>query len=136
MKKFFVALMAVLVLAGCGAQKEEKKTASEVMMMTVEMVNSTTEMLEKAETADEVVEAMSVMVNEMKELQNKYGDVLAEIQEMNEEEMLEKYADEVAAVEEAATRFYEVLVVKEQEIEMTPEAQEKMMQVLRSASEL
>lgn len=136
MKKIFVALMAVLVLAGCGAQKEEKKTASEVMMMTVEMVNSTTEMLEKAETADEVVEAMSVMVNEMKELQNKYGDVLAEIQEMNEEEMLEKYADEVAAVEEAATRFYEVLVVKEQEIEMTPEAQEKMMQVLQSASEL
>lgn len=136
MKKFFVALMAVLVLAGCGAQKEEKKTASEVMMMTVEMVNSTTEMLEKAETADEVVEAMSVMVNEMKELQNKYGDVLAEIQQMNEEEMLEKYADEVAAVEEAATRFYEVLVVKEQEIEMTPEAQEKMMQVLQSASEL
>ena len=128
--------MAVLVLAGCGAQKEEKKTASEVMMMTVETVNSTTEMLEKAETADEVVEAMSVMVNEMKELQNKYGDVLAEIQEMNEEEMLEKYADEVAAVEEAATRFYEVLVVKEQEIEMTPEAQEKMMQVLQSASEL
>ncbi len=136
MKKFFVAFMAVLVLAGCGAQKEEKKTASEVMMMTVETVNSTTEMLEKAETADEVVEAMSVMVNEMKELQNKYGDVLAEIQEMNEEEMLEKYADEVAAVEEAATRFYEVLVVKEQEIEMTPEAQEKMMQVLQSASEL
>ena len=136
MKKIFVALMAVLVLAGCGAQKEEKKTASEVMMMTVEMVNSTTAMLEKAETADEVVEAMSVMVNEMKELQNKYGDVLAEIQEMNEEEMLEKYADEVAAVEEAATRFYEVLVVKEQEIEMTPEAQEKMMQVLQSASEL
>ena len=136
MKKIFVALMAVLVLAGCGAQKEEKKTASEVMMMTVEMVNSITEMLEKAETADEVVEAMSVMVNEMKELQNKYGDVLAEIQEMNEEEMLEKYADEVAAVEEAATRFYEVLVVKEREIEMTPEAQEKMMQVLQSASEL
>ena len=136
MKKIFVALMAVLVLAGCGAQKEEKKTASEVMMMTVEMVNSTTEMLEKAETADEVVEAMSVMVNEMKELQNKYGDVLAEIQEMNEEEMLEKYADEVAAVEEAAIRFYEVLAVKEQEIEMTPEAQEKMMQVLQSASEL
>lgn len=136
MKKIFVALMAVLVLAGCGAQKEEKKTASEVMMMTVEMVNSTTAMLEKAETADEVVEAMSVMVNEMKELQNKYGDVLAEIQEMNEEEMLEKYADEVAAVEEAATRFYEVLVVKEREIEMTPEAQEKMMQVLQSASEL
>ena len=136
MKKFFVALMAVLVLAGCGAQKEEKKTASEVMMMTVEMVNSTTAMLEKAETADEVVEAMSVMVNEMKELQNKYGDVLAEIQEMNEEEMLEKYADEVAAVEEAATRFYEVLVVKEREIEMTPEAQEKMMQVLQSACEL
>ena len=136
MKKFFVAFMAVLVLAGCGAQKEEKKTASEVMMMTVETVNSTTEMLEKAETADEVVEAMSVMVNEMKELQNKYGDVLAEIQEMNEEEMLEKDADEVAAVEEAATRFYEVLVVKEQEIEMTPEAQEKMMQVLQSASEL
>lgn len=136
MKKFFVAFMAVLVLAGCGAQKEEKKTASEVMMMTVETVNSTTEMLEKAETADGVVEAMSVMVNEMKELQNKYGDVLAEIQEMNEEEMLEKYADEVAAVEEAATRFYEVLVVKEQEIEMTPEAQEKMMQVLQSASEL
>lgn len=136
MKKIFVALMAVLVLAGCGAQKEEKKTASEVMMMTVEMVNSTTAMLEKAETADEVVEAMSVMVNEMKELQNKYGDVLAEIQEMNEEEMLEKYADEVAAVEEAAIRFYEVLAVKEQEIEMTPEAQEKMMQVLQSASEL
>ena len=136
MKKFFVALMAVLVLAGCGAQKEEKKTASEVMMMTVEMVNSTTEMLEKAETADEVVEAMSVMVGEVKELQNKYGDVLAELQEMSDEEMAEKYADEVAAVEEAATRFYKVLVVKEQEIEMTPEAQEKMMQVLQSASEL
>lgn len=136
MKKIFVALMAVLVLMGCGAQKEEKKTVSEVMMMTVETMNSTTEMLEKAETADDVVEAMSVMLSEIKELQGKYGDVMAEVQEMSEEEIAEKYADEVAAAEEAAMRFYEVLLVKEQEIEMTPEAEEKMMQVLQSASEL
>lgn len=136
MKRLFIALMAVLVLAGCGAQKEEKKTVSEVMMMTVEIMNSATDKLEKAETADEVVEAMSVMVGEVKELQNKYGDVLAELQEIPEEEMAEIYADEVAAAEEAAKRFYEVLLVKEQEIEMTPEAQEKMMQVLQSASEL
>jgi hypothetical protein len=79
---------------------------------------------------------MSVMVSEMKELQGKYGDVMTEVQEMSEEEIAEKYADEVAAAEEAAKRFYEVLLVKEQEIEMTPEAEEKMMQVLQSASEL
>ena len=136
MKKLFVALMAVLMLAGCGTQKEEKKSASDVMMMTVEMLNSATEEIKKAETADDIVEVMSSMVEEMKEIKSKYGDVLAELQEMDEEEMLEKYANEVAAAEEAAIKFSEALMEKEQGIEMTPEAQEKMIQVIQAASEL
>ena len=136
MKKIFVALMAVLVLASCGTQKEEKKSVSDVMMMTVEMLNSATEEIKKAETADDVVDVMASMVDEIKEIQSKYGDVLAESQEMDEEEMLEKYADEVAAAEEAAIKFSEALMEKEREIEMTPEAQEKMIQVILAASEL
>ena len=135
MKKIFVALMAVLVLASCGTQKEEKKSVSEVMMMAADVVDSATEQLGKAETADDVVEAMSAMVTDMKNLQEKHGDVLAELQDMDEEELAENYSKEIEAVEEAAMKFYEVLMEKEQEIEMTPEAQEKMLQVLQAAGE-
>ena len=69
MKKIFVALMAVLVLASCGTQKEEKKSVSDVIMMTVEMLNSATEEIKKAETADDVVDVMASMVDEIKEIQ-------------------------------------------------------------------
>lgn len=136
MKKLFVALMAILVLASCGAQKEEKKTASDVMMMTVEIIKSATGKVEKAGTADELVDAISVMVEDFKELKNKYGDILAELQEMDEGELSEKYVDEFVAIEEAAMKCYETILEKEQEVEMTPEAEEKMLQVLMAVEEL
>ena len=136
MKKLFVALMAILVLASCGAPKEEKKTASDVMMMTVEIIKSATGKVEKAGTADELVDAISVMVEDFKELKDKYGDILAELQEMDEGELSEKYVDEIVAIEEAAMKCYETILEKGQEVEMTPEAEEKMLQVLMAVEEL
>ncbi|MBO5866047.1 MAG: hypothetical protein J6Q73_08390 [Bacteroidaceae bacterium] len=136
MKRLFVALMAILVLASCGAQKEEKKTASDVIMMTVEIIKSATGKVEKAGTADELVDAISAMVEGFKELKNKYGDILAELQEMDEGELSEKYVDEIVALEEAAMKCYETILEKEQEVEMTPEAEEKMVQVLMAVEEL
>ena len=50
MKKFFVALMAVLVLASCA----EKKTPADVLGMTTEIMSVTAEKINNAKSADDV----------------------------------------------------------------------------------
>ena len=142
MKKIFVALMAVLVLASCGGNKKEAtpdapakveataapqkkaETPGEVMMLTVDAMNKASDKMQKAETADDVINAMSAMIEEMKALEEDYVDMMDQV---DETELEEKYAKEIEA---AKVKFETVLMELEDRIEMTPEDLERLNNLL------
>lgn len=133
MKKLFVALMAVLVLASCGESKKET-TPADVIMMTVEAMNNATANLEKATTVDEVIDATASLYSEMKKLQTNYGEVMLAVDTLSEEQMNELYSAEMKAMEEAAINYSTAMMGKSDLMEnMTPEQEAKLMEIFETA---
>lgn len=129
MKKLFVALMAVLVLASC-VDKKTPKTEADVMVMTAAVMESAAVKLESATTADEVIDVMASVVTEMNELKNVAGDLLTSLDGMDQEVLLEKYPEEMKTVEAAGMKYTEVLMTKMEIIQnMTPEQQERLVEI-------
>ena len=132
MKKFFVALMAVLVLASCGGKKEAQvaMTEADVMMLTVEIMNTAADRIEMATTADELIDAMAAMAKEVKDAEDKVGDVIDGIEGLGQNELLEKYPEQAEAVQAAGIRYTEAVMGKMQLMEnLTPEQEERLMKV-------
>ena len=131
MKKFFVALMAVLVLASCGGKKET--TPAEVMMMTVDVINVATENVENATTSDEVIDATAALYSEMKGLQTNYGDVMASVETLSEDEQEEMFSVEYEAMQNAIAR-YSVAIISKMELmnDLTPEQERRWTELLES----
>lgn len=146
MKKIFLALMAVLVLASCGGNKKEAANAenqnttevstvspADVIMMTAEAMNDAAANLEKATTADEVIDATVELYSQMKKLQENYGEVMASVDTMSEEQMSEMYPSEMEAMEEAAMNYSVVMMGKADLMEnLTPEQEARLMEVLEA----
>ncbi|MBO7193148.1 MAG: hypothetical protein J6V47_02555 [Bacteroidaceae bacterium] len=124
MKKLFVALMAVLVLASCA---EKEKSPADVMMMTVEVMNVAAEKLEAATTSDEVIAAITAMNDEMENLDEKYESML---EGYEDEEIIKMYPEAAEALNEAATNWAVVLIGKTQSIEFTPEQEQMIIELL------
>ena len=132
MKKLFVALMAVLVLASCGESKKET-TPADVMMMTVEVMNKATENFDKAATADEVIDAMAGLYSEMKELSDNYSDVMVAVDTLSEEELKELYPAEMEAMQRAV-ESYSASILSKLELmqDLTPEQEKRWMEILET----
>ncbi len=132
MKKLFVALMAVLVLASCGEIKKET-TPADVMMMTVEVMNKATENFDKAATADEVIDAMAGLYSEMKELSDNYSDVMVAVDTLSEEELKELYSAEMEAMQ-SAVESYSASILSKLELmqDLTPEQEKRWMEILET----
>jgi hypothetical protein len=124
MKKLFVALMAVLVLASCA---EKEKSPADVMMMTVEVMNVAAEKLEAATTSDEVIAAITAMNDEMENLDEKYESML---EGYEDEEIIKMYPEAAEALDNAATNWAIVLIGKTQSIEFTPEQEQMIIELL------
>ena len=124
MKKLFVALMAVLVLASCA---EKEKSPADVMMMTVEVMNVAAEKLEAATTSDEVIAAITAMNDEMENLDEKYESML---EGYEDEEIIKMYPEAAEALNNAATNWAVVLIGKTQSIEFTPEQEQMIIELL------
>ena len=124
MKKLFVALMAVLVLASCA---EKEKSPADVMMMTAEVMNVAAEKLEAATTSDEVIAAITAMNDEMENLDEKYESML---EGYEDEEIIKMYPEAAEALNEAATNWAVVLIGKTQSIEFTPEQEQMIIELL------
>lgn len=130
MKRLFVALMAVCVMASCGGDKGGSKTPSDLMMMTVEMLNTASENLENAKTADQVIDALDKHGDSMIAFYKKYGKQLEAIGgQYSDEEMMEKFATEFAAAEAAAERYGNI-IQKVMTFEFNDEQQERLMKVM------
>ena len=140
MKKLFITLMTVCVIASCGGDKKDSannadgntggkteqndnagqnhnpqgvqaqagdvKTPGDLMMMTVEMLNTASDNLENAKTADQVIDALDKHRDRMNAFHNKYGKQLEVIVgQYSDEEIMEKFPTESAAAQAALERF-------------------------------
>ena len=131
MKKLFVALVAVLVLAACGEKKEVVNNPGDVLMLTVNVFETTAAKMEAAENADDIINAMAEMTAKVKEYDEKYGDMMAELENMDETEIEEMYSKEIESLNAAFVKYYEVMMAKMELMEdLTPEQQEKWEQIL------
>ena len=127
MKKLFFALMAVLVLASCS----EKKTVADVMKMTAETMNASTEKINAAETADGIISAMSEMNADLTALSEKYAETMDSVNEENVEEL---YPAESEALRNAAQELVMAIMEKTQSVEFTPEQEEQLMKILEEGN--
>lgn len=147
MRKLFVALMAVLVLASCGGDKKQavgsvenknitettKVSPADVIMMTAELMDNAVANLEKAATADDVIDATAELYTAMKKLQTDYAEVMEAVDTLSEEQMNELYPDEIAAYQKATISFYGAIMSKATLMEnLTPEQEARLQGILET----
>lgn len=147
MRKLFVALMAVLVLASCGGDKKqaadsvENKNITEttnvspadVIMMTAELMDNAVANLEKAATADDVIDATAELYTAMKKLQTDYAEVMEAVDTLSEEQMNELYPDAIAAYQKSTISFYGAIMSKATLMEnLTPEQEARLQGILET----
>ena len=147
MRKLFVALMAVLVLASCGGDKKQavgsvenknitettKVSPADVIMMTAELMDNAVANLEKAATADDVIDATAELYTAMKKLQTDYTEVMEAVDTLSEEQMNELYPDEIAAYQKATISFYGAIMSKATLMEnLTPEQEARLQGILET----
>ena len=147
MRKLFVALMAVLVLASCGGDKKqaadsvENKNITEttnvspadVIMMTAELMDNAVANLEKAATADDVIDATAELYTAMKKLQTDYAEVMVAVDTLSEEQMNELYPDAIAAYQKSTINFYGAVMSKATLMEnLTPEQEARLQGILET----
>ena len=131
MKKLFVALMAVLVLASCGGKKEEVKTPGDVMMMIVNSIETAAANMENAANADEIIDVMVAFKAETDEISEKYGEMIDEFENMDEAAAEEMYSKETEALTAAFRKYHEVMMGKAELVEnLTPEQEARLEQLL------
>ena len=91
---------------GVQAQAGDVKTPGDLMMMTVEMLNTASDNLENAKTADQVIDALDKHGDRMNAFYKKYGKQLEVIVgQYSDEEIMEKFPMESAAAQAALERF-------------------------------
>ena len=130
MKKIFVALMAVLVLASCG-EKKEVKTPGDVMLMTANIIETAAAKMENAANADEIIDVMAALKDETDEISEKYGEIMNELDSLDENAAEELYAKETEALTAAFMKYHEVMMGKAELLEnLTPEQEARLEQLL------
>ena len=147
MRKLFVALMAVLVLASCGGDKKQAAgsvenqnitetsavTPSDVIMMTADLMDNAVANLEKAATADDVIDATAELYTAMKKLQTDYAEVMEAVDTLSEEQMNELYPDAIAAYQKSTISFYGAIMSKATLMEnLTPEQEARLQGILET----
>ena len=129
MKKLFVALMAVLVLASCGNNKKVE-TPADILVLTAETMNGAAEKIKNAEDVDAVIDVTAEFYSEMKAIDEKYSEIAEVLNEMAQDEIVEKYPEAAEVLQTAATNFTEALMEKSAIMEgMTPEQEARLMEV-------
>ena len=133
MKKLFVALMAVLMLAACGEKKEVAKTPGDVMLMLADIIETAAADIEKAANADEIIDAMAVLKAETDVIHETYGEMMNELDSMDEDVAEELYKKEDEALAAAFRNYFEVMAGKAEMVEnLTPEQEARLQGLLET----
>jgi hypothetical protein len=133
MKTLFVALMAVLMLAACGEKKEVAKTPGDVMLMLADIIETAAADIEKAANADEIIDAMAVLKAETDVIHETYGEMMNELDSMDEDVAEELYKKEDEALAAAFRNYFEVMAGKAEMVEnLTPEQEARLQGLLET----
>lgn len=135
MKKLFIALMAVLVLASCGKKKEVVETPGDVATMIAACANEAADKLEKADNAEQVVEAFELYANGLLEMYSNNKELFNALDEMDEEQLLQSYPEPMAELAKAEERL-KAVSKKMWETEFSEEQQNRLMDILVRMSEV
>ena len=135
MKKMFIALMAVLVLASCGEKKVAVETPGDVIAITAACMNDVAEKIEKAENAEQIVEALELYCNSMLETYNNHTEIFNALDELDEEQLQQQYAEPMAELTKAEERL-EAVSKKLAETAFSEEQQNKILDMLLRMSEM
>jgi hypothetical protein len=105
-------------------------TEADVMMATVDIMNTAAERIEKATTTDELIDAMAAMADEVKEVEERAGETIEAVENMDQNVLLEKYPEQAEAVQAAGIRYTEAVMGKMGLMEtLTPEQEARMMKI-------
>ena len=133
MKMLFVALMAVLMFAACGGNKEVAKTPGDVMLMLADIIETAAADIEKAANADEIIDAMAVLKAETDVIHETYGEMMNELDSMDEDVAEELYKKEDEALAAAFRNYFEVMAGKAEMVEnLTPEQEARLQGLLET----
>ena len=135
MKKLFIALMAVLVLASCGKKKEVVETPGDVATIMAACANEVADKLEKADNAEQVVEAFEQYANGLLDMYSNNKELFNALDEMDEEQLLQSYPEPMAELAKAEERL-EAVSKKIWETEFSEEQQNRLMDILVRLSEV
>ena len=125
MKKLFVALMAIFVLASCA-----EKSPADAIVKTAELMSATAEKMEAVNNCDEFIDVLENFANDIKVLQEEYAEDFAQLDELGESELAEMYPEASEALQAAAMKYSEVVIQKMEIVqEMTPEQEERLMAI-------
>ena len=143
MKKLFIALMAVCVMASCGGDKKnggnnasdntgnnteqnDVKTQGDVLMVMADVMNSASAELDRVTSGDELVTAMVKFAANAKEVETKYAYIINPDEEITEEEAMKKYPEAFEALVSAQEKFFNSMMVAAEKYELTPEQEERI----------
>ena len=133
MKKLLVAMMAVLMLAACGEKKEVAKTPGDVMLMLADIIETAAADIEKAANADEIIDAMAVLKAETDVIHETYGEIMNELDSMDEDVAEELYKKEDEALSAAFRNYFDVMAGKAEMVEnLTPEQEARLQGLLET----
>ena len=133
MKKLLVALMAVLMLAACGGNKEVAKTPGDVMLMLADIIETAAADIEKAANADEIIDAMAALKAETDVIHETYGEMMNELDSMDEDVAEELYKKEDEALAAAFRNYFDVMAGKAEMVEnLTPEQEARLQGLLET----
>lgn len=137
MKKIFVALMAVLVLASCGGDKkgssssvsaviENIKTPGDYFLAVATIQDRCSDRVDKAKNADEIIDAVDELTTNTLELKEKILGL-----DFSSTKNMDAYESEGRKYAASTERLRVTLNEKGRQIEFTPEQQQKFVQVLQ-----
>ncbi len=135
MKKLFIALIAVLVLASCGKKKEVVETPGDFATIMAACANEVADKLEKADNAEQVVEAFEQYANGLLDMYSNNKELFNAFDEMDEEQLLQSYPEPMAELAKAEERL-EAVSKKIWETEFSEEQQNRLMDILVRMSEV
>ena len=127
--------MAVLVLASCGKKKEVVETPGDVATIMAACANEVADKLEKADNAEQVVEAFEQYANGLLDMYSNNKELFNALDEMDEEQLLQSYPEPMAELAKAEERL-EAVSKKIWETEFSEEQQNRLMDILVRLSEV
>ena len=125
MKKLFLALVAVIVLASCGGDGDKKANPGQVID---KIISNTETLLNKAEQAiradnpEILVSAFEKYADQMVEIYNKYGDAMSNMSREEQNKYRGKVYEMMELMEEVQGLEYEL-----NQLDATP-SQERRLQ--------